>query len=199
MHQEKESQAPAHAAPASDLAALRKEVRQLRRDVRRLTDLPAAVLRWAETIRAVQGLAAPPTPSPEQQAVPFRNGADAEALSVWKMFSAREQDILRVLADGETRPAKKIAALAKYDHTTTFDITLGNLCEREILVSSHRGYALRPGGPAAEPARPPVAQERPAPAPQDRGEEPFRRPKLSDLEERAKNGQPLFTPRNGTD
>ncbi len=60
----------------------------------------------------------------------------------WQMFSAREQDILRVLEDGQTRPAKQIASLAHYEHSDSLNSCLTNLVEREVLISNNRGYAL---------------------------------------------------------
>ncbi len=86
--------------------------------------------------RLAGGEAAVPTPEPK----PSTPGGDYP--SHWKMFSAREQDIINVLADGETRPAKEIAVLSKYDHSAYFDACLTNLCERNILVASRRGYSL---------------------------------------------------------
>ncbi len=76
-------------------------------------------------------------------AAPAREAPAGDHPAHWKMFSAREQDILNVLSDGQTRSAKQIASLAKYENSAAFGCCLTNLCEREILTSCHAGYAIK--------------------------------------------------------
>jgi hypothetical protein len=208
---------------AGELAALRKEVRSLRR----LADGPAVALEWATALQKIHGLMSPATtlvhevpksgPRPQADGEADPDATVCEALARL-LCTDLEKQILHTIGSGclsgaelgktlgmledSPKPGKKQASGALRRN-------LARMREAKLIVQSG-GYRLSPdlieimpfltkvwGTPASpdweEPAR---CHTNPRP---EKAEQPLREAKLSDLEERARNGQPLFTPNDRTD